>query len=334
MRITLRLALVAFVISVASSLEARSQLFSPFYVSQGYDVALAKARDTLGVDAYLVYAGTFGNLDLAQFGFPIPVTLNFYQDSVERSGFTPEKYPGQADAWGYVFNSPSKGRTMSLVALNAPLLGGWQVQGVPVELPLPAVLVDTLELNMPGTRSDTAMFRLKRNSTYAGYHAQYPGKQPNFVTLGSSLPDEIVPPDGFEITGPIWSFTFQRGGDTSGMVCLVAAISGETVCRVIAPAAAPEELDGPAAVTLRALPNPAGDQLRIVVDNATALRGEVTLELLDARGAHVRDLSASLLANDLRSAELDASSLPTGIYFCRLVVDGAWTVVPVTIGAR
>lgn len=331
MRNLLRLALLAVVLLLAARSESSAQLLTPFYVHEGYDAALQKARDTLAADAYLVYAGTFGDLDLAQFGFPLPITLNFYQDLVPQSGFTPARYPGQADAWGYVFNSPSTGKTMSLVVLNSFLLGGWSVQGVPVELPLPAVLVDTLDLTVSGARSDTAVFRLKRNPDYQGYHAQYPNKQPNFVTLGAGLPQGIPTPPDFDVTGPIWSFTYTRSGDTAGMICLVASTSGMTACRIVAPSAVPSETDA-ARASLRALPNPGGDHVRFVVDGA--LRGEVSLELLDARGALVSDLSRSLLDNDLHAAELDASSLAPGVYFCRLVVDGAASVLPITIGAR
>jgi hypothetical protein len=334
MRTLLRLALLALIITFCSSTDARSQLLTPFHVQQGYQVALDKARDTLAADAYLVYAGTFGDLDLAQFGFPLPLTLNFYQDTIKQSGFTPARYPGQADAWGYVFNSPSKGQTMSLVVLNSLLLGGWSVQGVPVELPLPEILVDTLDLNIAGTRSDTAVFRLRRNPTYDDYHAQYPEKQPNFVTLGAGLPAGIPTPPDFDMSGPIWSFTFSRSGDTSGLICLVSAGSGESTCRLVAASAVPTDASDASAIALRALPNPATDRARIIIDNASALRGEVALELLDARGVRVLDLSGSLLANDLRSADVDASALAPGVYFCRLLVDGVSHVTPLSIGSR
>jgi hypothetical protein len=326
MRHLLRLALIVAGFILVAALDARSQIFRPFFIHNGYASAYDKARDTLAADAYLVYAGTFGDLDLSEQG--IPVVLNFYQDEEAPSGLAVT--PGQADAWGYVFYSPSQQRTVSLVVLNSFFLGGYFAQGVPVDLPLPDRLVDTLDLAIDGTHSDSLMARVKRNDTYVAYHGQYPMKQPSFVTLGVAIPDEIDPPGGFDLSGPIWTMTFRGGGDTAGMICLVAAVSGETFCET-GPVSSVATETSTGAIALRALPSPASDHVRIVVDNAGALRGAVTLELLDAAGRHVRDLGADFAASGFTHAVVDASELPSGTYFCRLLVDGASTTIALPI---
>jgi hypothetical protein len=322
MRHILQLFLIAIAIVIASSSDARSQIFIPFHVQDGYSAALDKARDTLAADAYLVYAGTFGDLDLSDFG--LPLTLNFYleNETVAKAG--------QADAWGYVFASPSTGTTMSLVVLRIPF-GGFIVQGVPVDLPLPSQLVDTLALTIAGTRGDSTMARLNRDDIYVEYHDRYPEKQPNFITLGVALPDEIDPPNGFELGGPIWSLTFRGGGDTASMICLVSAESGATVCRTAGTSSAPSDAAIASTTTLRVIPTPASTHVRIVVDNPAAIRGDVGMELLDASGRRVVDLAASLAANGFAHAELDATSLASGVYFCRLTVGGRSSVVAIPI---
>jgi hypothetical protein len=325
MRHIYRLLLLAGAILLVASGDADAQIFRPFFLHNGYAAAYAKAQDTLAVDSYLVYSGTFGDLDLSDFG--VPLTLNFYQDP---DGTI---QAGQADAWGYVFYSPSKGRTVSLVVLNSFFLGGYFAQGVPVDLPLPDRLVDTLDLGIAGTHSDSLIARLKSDATYTAYHAQYPLKQPNTVTLGVALANDITPPGGFELGGPIWTLVYQRGGDTAGMVCLVSAERGQVVCRTLA-AAAPDEMASGDSPSMRVLPNPASDRVRVIIDDPSRLRGDVRLELLDARGALVRDLSESLDANALAAAEIDATGMPDGIYFCRLSADGVSKVLPITLVHR
>lgn len=304
----------------------------PFFLDQGYAAAHQLAVDSLAPDVYLVYAGTFGDLDVSQFT-GVPITLNFYIDSVPRSGFTPARRPGQADAWGYVFFSPSRGETVNLLAANLPLVG-MQGYGVPVPLPIPPGLVDTLDLTVPGNRSDSLVQRLKRNREFAWYHARYPGLQPEFVSLGGSAAVGVPLPPGFP-EGNVWTVNFSAGGDTSSMICLVSSASGETFCGLYGIGGAEEPHATSRGPQLAAWPNPATGRVRIdLALSPDELRGDISLALYSSSGAMAADLVQSLSKNGLRYAELDASTLPSGTYFCRAAGDGWSRMIPITIAPR
>lgn len=312
-----------FLIVVAAGDASAQSLFRPFHIIAGYPTALAKARDTLAADAQLAFAGALGAYDLIVQG--IPLRINYYQDAEDVAE------AGMADAWGYVFYSPSRGRSVNLVVINSFAVGGFYSTGVDFDFPLPAQLTDLLDLNVNGAQSDSVIARVKRNSVYASYHAQYQLKQPNFVTLGMQLPSDIVKPPDFEMNGPTWAMTFSPGRDTLGLLCFVSSATGATSCQLTEPAASPSESAATSSIAMRALPNPASRTVRIALADEARPRGEVSMQLLDSRGARVLDLIPSLRDNGLRYADADVSALAPGVYFCRITIDGASSVLAVSI---
>ncbi|MBC8145330.1 MAG: T9SS type A sorting domain-containing protein [bacterium] len=317
----LALATVLFLFTVSDS--TAQSLLRPFHLQSGYATALAKARDTLASDAYLVYAGTLGGYELDLSG--VALRVNYYQDPDGAAE------AGMADAWGYVFYSPSLQRNVNLVVVNTFFTGGYFATGVEINLPLPTELTDNLDLNIPGAHSSSVIAVVRGNAIYTAYHNQYPEKQPNFVTLGIGLPPDVDIPPGFAPSGPTWTYQFDGGGDTSSMVCMVSASSGAAACQLFAASAVPIDRDAATTLSMRALPNPSSGMLRIVLGDDVQLRGEISMELLDARGAHVLDLAPSLRANNLQNADADVTHLAPGIYFCRITIDGVGHVAPVSI---
>jgi hypothetical protein len=292
-------------------------------MQNGVDVAVAKAKDTLGADAVMVFAGTFGNLDLSAV-VGLPVTLNFYQDSVPKQGFTPAKYPGQADGWGFVFYSPSKQQNVNLFVAQ-PIIGGMQAYGVPIPIPIPGGLVTELNTSAPGMGSDSLMMRVKRDTAYTRYHATYPKYQPSFVTLGDYVPAGL--PDGFPLSGGIWSMTFTGHRDsttgvqdTAGLVCFVSVASGQTLCQWMdASASVPVDDATVGHAALSVAPNPATGRTHITVNIPSGMSAAgAEMVLFNALGEQVLDLSESFARNGYSYAEFDASTLPAGRYFCRV----------------
>lgn len=316
------LAIALFALLAFAGTASAQSIFRPFHIRDGYNAAYDKARDTLAADAYLVYAGTFGEADLSEYG--VPGTLNFYQDIEGPQGQYVD--PGQADAWGYVFYSPSRQRTVNLVVVNTFITGGFYAMGLEAELPLPDQLVDRLDLTLSGASGDSLMARVKRDAVFAQYHEQYPMKQPDVVSLGLVVPDDVPVPSEFVMDGPTWTMTYGAEGDTAGMVCVVSVGSGQTICNITTPSSAPNESVN---VSLNAYPNPSTGMLRLELTGH--ISGDIRFELLDAGGRVVRDLAPSPVAGALRHASVNVSDLPTGAYFCRLSSDGVSRVLPVSI---
>jgi hypothetical protein len=314
------------VMALVSSSPLHAQFLQPLYVQDGVTVATDKARDTLASDAVLVYAGAFGGLDVSEI-IGLPLTLNFYQDTIPGGIVTSAKYPGHADAWGYVFYSQSRNESVNLLVAESPLLDGKVAMGVPVSVPIPPGLVSPLNTDVPGFRSDSLMMRLKRDTAYVRYHAEFSTKQPTTVTIGNVVPDSL--PAGFPTTGAIWGVNFVGTRDsttgeeqTPGMLCFVAAESGETRCRrVAAPATLSVGIEDATIghASLAVAPNPATGRTRVSVDIPDGISPVGSqAALFDATGRKVMDLSESLAKNSYSFIEFDASTLPAGVYYCRI----------------
>lgn len=299
---------------------AHGQLTTPFFAQDGMAAAKAKALETVGKDAKLLFVISFGNLDIpAGNGIPIPLSLTFYLDSAKGGGLSPTKQPGQADAWIYVFNSQDSAKTSALVALN--LLGSYLIQDFGGALPIPAAIGAALTFSEPFASSGKMIKQLKTSDTaFIRFHKRLPGAVPRLVTFGQLVAsDSVTLPVAF-LNGPAWTVQFLGGGDSS-MTCFVSAQSGETFCQQVTlpQLSVPSNPTNLGTASLVVAPNPGGGVVRVGLDLPTGSRadGSVTMILYNERGGQVLDLTPSLLRNGYGYAEFDASALPSGVYYCR-----------------
>lgn len=300
---------------VLCSERANAQLqFTPYLAKEGISTATTKAKDTLAADAELTYIATLGDLN-----YNDQFTSQFDLDN------------GKAGAWGYVFYSPSKQQSVTIVVVKIIIV--YQAFGIDLPIPLPGDLITTLDPSLTYSNSDALVKQLKADTAYARYRTEYPDVKPSLLTLGQILQGDTLP-NGIPTDQPLWSVTFT-GQDDSSMNCYVAAKSGETVCRRFTlPTLA---VDAPAATTgssLTIAPNPTRGTTRITVhlpENMPIARA-ADLAVYNALGAKVADLTPILAESDEQTAEFDTGGLPAGVYYCRIHAQG-WngTAVPLVV---
>lgn len=308
------------------AMTARGQsLTTPFYSAEGVATAQARARAEFAADAELIFIGSLGDFTIPANGtIPIDLHLGFYLDTVMGSGFSPSQYPGQADAWIYLFRSADSGSTFPLIVVK--ILGTYQAQSFQ-GFPFPPQLGSgSLPTDRPFSGSGAMMARLKEeNGTFRQYHDALPGSKPDFITYGELINDSTRIPVDF-LNGPAWTLTFLGGGDTS-MTCFVSATTGTTFCQnfsipsEIAPSPATRSDGG----SITIFPNPSTGHVRILISAKSRREKRVDrLLLANERGEVVRDLTA--LITPARIVDLGTDALPRGLYFI-LCIGPGWQAV-------
>ncbi len=277
-----------------------------FTAKQGIAAAQKKAQDSLGSDVQLVYIATIGKVDAGV------LTSTFRLDGADA---------GKAEAWGYVFRSPSKEQYVTYISV----FGGILAIEPPVTIPLD-LLPGAQQLDMTQTysNSDQLVIRLKTDATFNAYRTAYPDSLPYLISLGRVPATDSVPlPGGFDVSQGIWTVTFPGGVGVTGMVCFVGAGDGTVYCQNTNFAAVPAEARSATRGTadLVVAPNPANGRTRVSIDLPTgsSIRSGVGVALYDATGRKVMDLTGEFAANDFRFVEFDAQQLPAGVYYVRAI---------------
>ncbi len=307
------LLLVPSVLLLCAAPAVSQQLLVPYLVKGGIRAAMAQAKDSLGADARLVFAGTFGRFSQSIFSFEFNLSN------------------GRSTVWGYTFYSPASGRSSTYGVLQVPLLG-FQVQSLGGVLPLPQSLDMALDTSAAYFNSDKLISQLDKDSTYNSYRDRLPEAEPLLITLAHLVrADSLQLPNGFPVDQPLWTMTFLGGGDTT-MTCFVAAGTGETFClQGEGPTLAVPDRAARAEARLVALPNPSTGYVR--VDVTIPVGGAVggRAELYDERGVRVLELTEAFVRGGYRSVEFDASTLPSGVYYCRAAGRDWSGLVPVVV---
>jgi hypothetical protein len=275
---------------------------TPYLAKEGMQTAAKAAKDSLASDAVLIYIGTFGDFEAQG------VTTKFDLNN------------GKASIWGYVYYSPSLDKSTTIAVVKILIV--YQAIVVP-DLPIPFPPADqSVDVSGSYANSDKLVQRLKTDTAFTRYHAELPSARPDFVSYGSTVPDNPIPmPDGFPTDEPLWTVSFIGSGDST-MTCFVAANTGTTICQRISlpQLSVGHESDGVGGTeALAVAPNPATGRTHIAVSipsGVSAVGAEMVL--FNALGQKVLDLSESFARNGYRHAEFDASRLPAGKYFCRV----------------
>jgi len=297
-------------------------LTTPFYAAEGLSTAEKRARAELAGDAKLIFLGTLGDFTIPAGGtIPIDLALGFYLDSMRGPGLQPPRYPGQADAWIYLFRSADSGSTLPLIVVK--VFGTYQAQTFN-GFPFPAAFGgDALGVDEPYSGSGAMTLQLAvTDSVFRHYHAELPGSRPDLITYGQLLSlDSVQVPIDF-LNGPVWTMTFTGGADTS-MTCFVSARTGSTLCRRVL---LPSSVSGSPAIDevwVTLVPNPSDDHVRVCVRPPANVRGgPIELCVVDARGERVMTIPCGMSTRPL-DVEIATTDLASGVYF--VTVDGgAW----------
>ncbi len=297
---------------------------TPFYSSEGVPTAQERARVDLAADAELIFIGSLGDFTIPAGGtIPIDLHLGFYLDSARGPGLEPPRYPGQADAWIYLFRSADSGRTLPLIVVK--ILGAYQAQSFQ-GFPFPSQFgAGPLRLGDPYSGSGEMTRRLKENDdVFQVYHAELPGSSPDVVTYGQLVGNDSVQFPVDFLNGPAWTMVFAGGRDTS-MTCFVSAMTGATFCQrvTLPPLSAPREATTrEGSITI--LSTPSADRVQVVVASPPGKRADENVRFLlyDALGRMVRD-GGDHSIREGQPVDLHLDGLPAGVYYL-LALGTAW----------
>jgi|GEM_PF-5185738 len=238
--------------------------------------------------------------------------------------FTLEKFNvdnGTASLWAYAFYSTSKAVPGTAMVIKLPLLG---LQGYgSVDEPEPGMPTAPLNLGASYAGSDKMAERVRADATYQSYHTAHPDEDPLVVVLRNAQAEdmEMLPSSGFAADEPFWTLSFGTLMEEPTMTCFVSAVTGATECRMVEIPSSVKENAAAARAAMTVTPTPSTGRTRveIALPSGAGIRSlnDVSVELYDASGRKVLDLTESFKANALQYAEFDASRLPAGIYFCR-----------------
>lgn len=223
----LLLATATLLFAVATSASAQFT----FSALDGLPAAFERAKDSVGIDAEIVFIATTGEIPNS----PVPIEFNFSN--------------GRAPAWVYVFRSEQEDRVAAVFVVRVFAYQAFLLPSIP--FPIPEVL-QSVDTKKEYSDSPKMAGQLRANATFAQYRSDYPDAAPSIVGIGTLLGDNVPVPDGFPVQGSIWTVSFQGQGD-SAMTCFVAAISGETFClrRPATTSVATEAASGAAQLWLR-----------------------------------------------------------------------------------
>lgn len=282
---------------------AHAQLTVPFVSNEGVPKAMQIAQDSLGSDVRLIslltIAGDVGGPTLATY----------------------DHKTGKADVWVYHFYSPSRRMQVHVGVVQVPFIG-WQGNGTLV--PVDSMQVgarDTIQLDTSGAyaTSDKIFDRFKNDTAYVRHQQQYPGFDPQLATLASLNIDEIPELPGVDLLQPFWTVVWGGEGD-SNMICIVGTKTGDAFCRRLQASSVPDAPVAGKKATVEVAPNPSNGSTRVsIAIPEGAQMSNVEVSLYNERGDRVLDLTESFTRNGYGYAEFDASSLPSGVYYCRAI---------------
>ncbi len=292
----------------AAAVEVRAQLpLTPFLSKEGIPSAKEWAATNVAADAVVMNISTFG----------------YHSDSLSVDGL--DMADGKAPVWIYAFYSPSL-QTTGVCAMTKVLVAYIPVSAGEDTIPVMPGVEPKLDLTGSYAGSDKLVEAIKANDEYKAHILEHPEAAPTLVTLTNMPAGEEGIPMEFPVDKPVWTVVM----DTT-MVCLVATGTGETICQTLdveipSSVSTDKEMKG-AVVTV--VPNPTSGIARIGVTFPAGTRnvGGATVALYDGLGRRVADLTESFVRNDYRSADFDASELPDGVYYCRIVTDGGAEIV-------
>jgi hypothetical protein len=293
---------LAFVSLVGMTSTGSAQ--SPFASNDGIEAAEAAAKDSLGNDVVLV-----GLLGLGQ--NPITGGESFNIET------------GEADMWIYMYYSPTQDKGQAIPVLQ--LVPGIYVAagGGPLDSGLSAEMA--IATSEPFSNSPQAASAIRNNADYQIFREDNGA----VLTIGATLMKATVPipgaPDDFPANDEVWSVYFMDDVDTTkSLICWVATSTGASYCMTSDVLSVREESALGASLEMSVAPNPAAGRSRVTINAPTTGRSleGVRIGLFDASGREVLDLTESFAASGYRHAEFDASTIPSGSYFCRAVGGG------------
>ena len=210
----LLLSIITLIIAITIPAPAQTITLTPHRAHDALPLATAAGRSLLAPDASLVFIGAIGNDTYELNGMQIP--LLFELDS------------GRATAWVYQYYSPSLVKHVLIVAIDIPSMGfdAFEAQS-PVPIP---DLTQPLATDLPHAGSDRMIERLKSDSVYQRYRADYPSARPATLSYRPIIIDDrLILPGDFPLEGTIWNLNFTGAGDAT-MTCYVDATTGRTFC--------------------------------------------------------------------------------------------------------
>lgn len=298
-------ALVAGLLTLVVSSPAQT----PFSSSTGVTRAEAALADSLGSGAVLVGIISAG-ID--------PYT----------GGAAFDIETGLSTIWIFRYYSPSQDKGFDFVVLQ-PVPGVFTGEGASEVDPPDVDATKAIDTTGSFANSDRMAAAIRSNGVYQLFRQTYGSVVVPLLALARGDGSAA----GLPANDAIWTVTFSDDDDTTRqMACFVAASTGETFClsnQTTGIDAARDAAAGVAAAgTMTVAPNPSSGRTRVTLDlEKRQDAGAIRVGLYDLRGALVLDLTPSFRANGGRFAELDASALPAGTYFCRASGAGAGLVV-------
>lgn len=233
---------------------------------------------------------------------------------------------GKARLWYYVFIA-GPNDTVAAVPMvrlifactDPTTLAGDAAPEVPLDgisyIPLPNTYVE-------GTALSTA---LNGNSEFQRFKTANPDSQPSVTILSTSTEDAF----GFPSGTPFWimnwaDITGGGGGSDVPFVCLVHAVTGQTLCgdQIIATVS---EVNDPSVFVA---PNPVRDNA--LVNLPTSWIGRpVVIEAVSTSGAMIELASISALTSP--ATTINSSMLSTGAYTLRARTSTEYVVLPMAV---
>lgn len=316
-----RFVLLLLLFTLLPSLRTEAQLIQRYHSQQEIATARTVAKDSIGAEAKLIAIATAGEIDLSAIGFPGTF-----------AGF--EEANGTSSVWAYQFSTPDGLQEGAVVVINSGLfpqirrVERGNLYGVaPREVPVDEMYSD----------SDQLVARLRTNSLFTSFRAEFPGMLADAVVYTWEPDEELVSiPNDFATDAPIWGVFYNTDdweeGDSS-MVCFVASGTGQTYCERSGVTTSVRSSSTPAEVsTVTLWGNPMRRETGPVASLEIRLAPASTLEqlgLYDRTGRLLLDLRSELpdVVEPGTSYRLilPVAELPAGTYIVRLRDSGAVT---------
>ncbi len=232
---------------------------------------------------------------------------------------------GKARAWYYVFIAGPQDTVASVAMVRAVFacqdpsaLAGGAIDTPPLEdfpaIPLPGTYVEGQQLANA----------IAGNDEYKKFKAVYPDSMPGFTVLTTSTEDAL----GFPTGTPFWILNWSdvAGGGIPGepFLCLVHAVTGQTLCGDQITLSV-EELRDP---TVFLAPNPVRDNAMLNLP-ASWIGKPVIIEAVNTSGDVVNVASIPALASPVFT--FNAGVLASGAYTLRARTESAFIVLPMSV---
>jgi hypothetical protein len=278
-------ALIAFLFTISFS---NAQL-ADFLSKDGLEKAKSKAiEDGIAAPSLIAIAAA----NVSPTGLPITLKLDIET--------------GKANAWIYVFQSPTDKTVKKMYAVTLiSILGNQTYTAIPLSADLISQylsVVPSEDISSVNWMNSSDIYKyLSQNAEYKAFVAQKSVKNPLYMALAKTA----MIPNQPEAT--MWGLSFSETSATEKFVCTVNAVSGETKCAYINGSSNVEIKDN----STLAYPNPANNAITLSLPSEF-LNSNISLNIYD-ESANLRISNFNLNLSET-VISLPIETLSSGIY--------------------